>query len=743
MKRTPALRDGKATVLMALAGSLRSARIPASVLIPWTEWNRNRDVALARALLLDGEEGLAVRSARFNEDRILDDAGRYLSLLRVPASRAQLSESIDLVFASYGRIDEEDGVLVQPQIAGVRRALVASTRGAWGSAYQTISVATGPAPDAITRGDTPAETWHLLPDVDHANLPAPVVRALDVLHELCGLFHSEPFEVELVDDGASIWLLQVRALPGDRNAKLPPGVLTTATSELGKIRQDGATLLGLMPDWNTAELLGAHPRPLALSLFRAIVGDGTWWDARSTLGYARPYADQLIQPVAGRPYVDVRASFESLCPAALPESSRQKLVDACINKLRSQPSLHDRVEFEVVLSGLEFDTAARLDALNCEVDGAELLPALRQITVNALDRSALKNTTSAFTALIASPDLDTDPLPERLRSLTRNVALPFARVARCDFLAQSLWRSAARRGAIAPKRCLAMLADASATNFDHFSGVNRAARPSQFDIRSLMAAPVEVSRYPDIHANKFELSTQESSAITGLLREQMLPWSADELVDLARCAARAREIGKRALAALLGDWLTDVRHLAMQRGIDIESLSWLSWQDAINQDLSKTEVAGNVEQARQRHGMDSKMKMPMLLADEQDLRGVHTPPAIGHFHGNGVVEASLCFLDAQSSHLDLPSGSIVAIASADPGFEWIFSRRPKALITAFGGPHSHMALRCADLGCGVVLGLGIERFDRLIHTTQLRIDFDHAHIQAVSGHGEKQRQRVA
>jgi glutamine kinase len=739
----PRLEDGKASVLMALRGRLRSARIPESVLIPWHEWQRNRESALARMMALESRGVLAVRSARVNEDHDVQDAGRYLSLLDVPANPDQLCESVDRVFDSYGRIRGNDGVLVQPQITGVRRAFVASSCGAWACAYHTISFATGPAPDAITRGDSPAETWHLVPDVRHENLPGPVARALDVLLELHEMFDSAPVEIELVEDAESFWLLQVRPLPGDRTSRLPSGSLERTASELNDVRHKGASLLGLMPDWNTAELLGAHPRPLAISLFHTLLGEDVWWRARSALGYARPYSDRLIQPVAGRPYIDVRASFESLCPAALSERDRHSLVDAWMARLRRNPALHDRIEFEIVLSGIEFDTAARLAAMNCDVAAEELLPALRRITLTALDRDALRETIRTFASLLCAQTSDLDPLAERLLALAGNVSLAFARVARCDFLAQSLWHSAARLGAISPQRCLAMLADASASTPNIGNGTARASRPSQFDIRSVMSTPVDVTSDASPESINFQLSANESSAVTGLLREHSLPWTADELVDLARLAARARELGKRTLAALLGDWMSGVRKRGMQRGIDAEALSWLSWQEATDLNLDGSEIDRRVSDARSRHRIDAQLKMPMLLAEESELRAVCMPPASGHFHGNGVVEAPLVLLDAQSGHHELPPGSIIAIASADPGFEWIFSRRPRALITAFGGPHSHMALRCADLGCGVVLGLGSDRFDRLIHASQLRIDFDQAHIHVLSDRAETRCQRVA
>lgn len=123
----------------------------------------------------------------------------------------------------------------------------------------------------------------------------------------------------------------------------------------------------------------------------------------------------------------------------------------------------------------------------------------------------------------------------------------------------------------------------------------------------------------------------------------------------------------------------------------------------------------------------------MLLEHAEDLRAVHLPASSGHFHGHGAVDGAVVLLDESSTPEQLPLQAIVAIHSADPGYEWIFQHQPAALITAYGGPHSHMALRCADAGCGAVLGLGAERFRKLVSASRLRIDFEQAQIQNTSG----------
>jgi len=99
--------------------------------------------------------------------------------------------------------------------------------------------------------------------------------------------------------------------------------------------------------------------------------------------------------------------------------------------------------------------------------------------------------------------------------------------------------------------------------------------------------------------------------------------------------------------------------------------------------------------------------MPDVIGRPDDLDVIHQFRARPNFVTQGRVTAqTVCLDDGLESDL---SGKIVLIESADPGFDWVFSRRVAGLITMFGGANSHMAIRCAEfaipaaIGCGAVL----------------------------------------
>ena len=69
-----------------------------------------------------------------------------------------------------------------------------------------------------------------------------------------------------------------------------------------------------MPDWNPAEIIGTNPGKLSESLYRYVIMDETWATQRAEYGYREVRPQPLLVSFAGKPYVDVRASFNSFLP---------------------------------------------------------------------------------------------------------------------------------------------------------------------------------------------------------------------------------------------------------------------------------------------------------------------------------------------------------------------------------------------------------------------------------------------
>ena len=45
------------------------------------------------------------------------------------------------------------------------------------------------------------------------------------------------------------------------------------------------SIFGQMPDWNPVEMIGRSPKKLAISLYKYLITDQVWREARSEMGY--------------------------------------------------------------------------------------------------------------------------------------------------------------------------------------------------------------------------------------------------------------------------------------------------------------------------------------------------------------------------------------------------------------------------------------------------------------------------
>ena len=72
------------------------------------------------------------------------------------------------------------------------------------------------------------------------------------------------------------------------------------------------------------------------------------------------------------------------------------------------------------------------------------------------------------------------------------------------------------------------------------------------------------------------------------------------------------------------------------------------------------------------------------------------------------------------------------IKSADPGYDYLFSKKISGLITQYGGANSHMAVRCAELGIPAVIGVGEYNFTKWSKAKILEIDAVNKHVKIIS-----------
>ncbi|MEY4107241.1 MAG: hypothetical protein RL181_1583 [Bacteroidota bacterium] len=555
--------------------------------------------------------------------------------------------------------------------------------------------------------------------------------------------------------------------------------LETCPSRVGTHLLGGRSLFGSMPDWNPAELIGRTPKAMAVSVFRRFITRSAWREARGYMGYRNPAGQELMVMLAGHPYIDVRASFNSFLPVDLPDDLGYRLVDAWMENLEAQPELHDKVEFEIVQSSLDFSFDQRFE----EKTLGRFTAAERQVirdTLGALTRRVLLSqgegslpwALSLLEALrgrqMARPL--SPPVHQRLsdweasvRELTEEGvalgAIPFAVVARHAFIAEAFLRSILDRGALCEPRVACLRASIQTIASDlarhlerlrggedpaDFISVFGHLRPGTFDMES----PRYVDRIHQLagnavvlpesaRQNPFTLHSDESNALFNLLSEYALQGiSPESLIDYIKRAISAREYGKFVLSRSISDVLEHLAAWGEGLGLTRAAVASLSIEDLEAHGFPKGAEKLNrlVEKAEAYHRTACATRLPALMAKTEDIYVAAVQRSLPNLFGRGVIRGGVHEISACDDWSMRIEGKIACIESADPGFDWVFGTGAAALVTKYGGANSHMAIRCIEIGFPAAIGCGEQLYARILEAGSADINFSNGSVKPLYGY---------
>lgn len=768
----------KAETLAEFEGRVFTCTIPPLLKLEQTRWREDRNAVLAEIGATFRGKLLAVRSSARCEDGVLQSfAGAFTSCLHIGAEAPDaLATAIDTVFRSYPRTDERDQVLIQEMVTDIAASGVILTRCVDdGSPYYVLSYddETG-STDSVTAGRSVHKTVLVFRGHKPEHCDSPRVRAMLALaREVEALCNGIPLDIEFaLDNSGHMYLLQVRRIctvhgwhPDAEfrvSRTIPP--LERFLNELSAPRRGlfgASTIFGNMPDWNPAELIGVIPSPLAASLFRHLISAHAWSEGRRVMGYRRlPWTDLMVM-LGGRPFIDVRASFNSLLPEGIAPELGTKLVEAWLARLAAEPSLHDKVEFSVAQTVLDFDFDAFHEANYAGVltaaERADFKSLLLRLTNRILQPGADGSLASALAAIesLAARQSDEELFVQTDSpvALTRHIAdlldeclrlgtTPFATIARHAFVAETLLRSAVARGALAPETVAAFKASfptvlgelaedtvavcQGITDPETFLSRYGHLRPGTFDIlspcyrdRSDLFVDCQ-ARAGQRYRPDFTLSPVEEENLNHLLHETgVTALDAQGLFDYARRAIQGREYGKfiftRHLSAALEaitNWgrfyhlgREDLAHLTLEH---IVQTGWASGRGEIT-----SELMAKADRARADQALWRSLKLSYLVRGVRDIHVVPVHRSEPNFITQKQVQGPPVFIQASDTHHTNLTEAIVCIENADPGFDWIFTRPIAGLVTKYGGANSHMAIRCAELQLPAAIGCGEELFERL------------------------------
>jgi choline kinase len=736
-----------------------------------------------------GAKSLVVRSSAISEDtKNSSMAGNFKSILDVDASnkdliRKAISEVIDSYLEKEICEKEDNQVFVQPYLKNIDISGVAFTRDMETKApYFVINFdQTTRRTDTVTSGGGEKLRTYVVNKFMRTTGLQWLDHLLEALREIEAVAGNDFVDIEFAIRGSQTVLLQVRPIAAHKNElrvadsdfiKTIKSVKEYVSQHVGSSQVGlcgDRTAYGVMPDWNPAEIIGVSPKPLALSLYKRLITDDIWPESRASLGYHDVGNNFGMVSFAGRPYIDLRVSFNTLTPKDIEEGLASRLNDFYIGFLENNRHLHDKVEFDVAITCYSFDVTRLKRHLEnggfSSSECAEIIESFRIFT-----RNILKNGEKSISRMMQS--LDTlEALNGHLKNqeicpyakmhhlvadCRKYGTFNFSQLARFAFIAANLMRSLVSTKVLSEERLHAFMETISTIpkmliedlgHMDHESLISKYGhlRPGTYDVESMayneqhgIFGNVSNQEPSESSVPEFSWTPNELRGIENSLERAGFDISVPAFIQFIRSSIEAREFAKFIFTKSVSDILDSCVAIGRSVNIRREDVSFLRIDDflgvhGINLSFNiENEWRNTISYNKKGFLLSHSLKLPALIFSEQDVDFHLHDSEEPNFITNQKCAAPIIQLDLHKGLPDEIIGKIVVIEKADPGYDWIFTHNIVGLITKYGGIASHMSIRCAELSIPAGIGCGELIYQYVCHSSVIELDCSSRNIKRVS-----------
>ena len=758
--------NSKAETLTFLNKKIKLSKVPKSYFFSAASWKKNsRDKIQEIQNTFNGK--IVIRSSAADEDGSSgSNAGKYISFLNINSKDTKdVKKKIDLVIKSYKKISlNKSQVLIQEMISSINCSGVVFNRDLNTAAnYYVINYddVSGKS-DTVTSGNSSYSNRLLfvlkekLKDVKSKRF----LKLLKAIKEIEKIYKEKPLDIEFViNKKLEVYVLQVRPLVLIKkiSKKLDNKInlrLENLKKQIEIKFRKWKTVYGQMPDWNPAEIIGQNPYPLLSSLYKTLVLDSAWIKARTVMGYSNRFKEKnLMLLFLGQSFIDVRKSFISFIPKNIPNYLEKKLVNFYVSNLKLNPSLHDKIEFDIAINCFIFDFEKRVKELCPNLLNKKEIIILKNSYHEILNKNLLLKDNGSINSNLKKieklnrnyENLKKEKDIKKIINFTINFGIiPFSILARHAFIAENLLRSLVRLNIITENDVenfkfnletvtskFIIDCDLLAQNllsFKEFKKTYGHLRPGTYDINSNNYSSFKKDffarkNFEIKNKKKFRLKKIKVKKIEKILKLNNIQLNFSQFLIYLKKGFESREYSKFIFTKNVDLILKKIAQLAKSKGLSKKQISFLTIKDLTNQKfirLSKNIILKKIAKQENDHKINCNIKLPLLLIDSKGVDVIPFQVSSPNFISNKKIISKAIYIDnnVNLKKIDV-NKKIVLIENADPGFDWLFSFNIKGLITKFGGANSHMSIRCNELKIPAAIGVGEKIFEDIKNNQQL------------------------
>ena len=768
--------DTKGNTLKNLENKIQLFLTPESMIFSVSEWiNKKQEIINIIRKRFKKKIIIFRSSTTFEDTEKSSAAGAFDSVLNINSNNVkEITKSIEKVIKSYKKkiknISNQQ-ILVQEMIQNIKMSGVIFTGDNQGyENYYTINYddVTGRT-DTVTSGNTAYSNKTLYVYKNKKNfLKSSRFKELIKATKEIESYYISPLDIEFcMTKKNQLYLFQVRPIvlkknslkkftknDFDKKLKFEYDRIKKSFRKKNNFELSGkTTIFSQMSDWNPAEMIGQFPSKLSYSLYSKLITDQCWLSARKKMGYKFFKDSSLMKSFAGRPYIDIRKSLNSLLPKNLNKNISQELVDKSILKLKIHSSSHDKIEFDLFPTCFSFQIKKKLKNLGYKKNHRDIENKLLQMfKANLKDKNhgSIKYNLDKIEILdkiqkrnIYNKKFNILSIKRIIKDLKKYGIIPFSILARHGFVAKDLLISL---------KDIKILSEIDVENFMRsFSTVTTDflndqvllknkqlsykaflnkyghLRAGTYDIKSSNYSKMNKKILVNdeinsiINHKKFDLSHVKKIKIQKLLTKYKIDLSVNQFFDYLESSIKSREYAKFIFTKSINIILEKITSLTQTKKIKTKEIENLTIDQLMH--LSKYSngiIKNKMDKNRKESELNKIIKLPEIIVEEENAYVGASVVSIPNFVTEQNITSKILFLENKiENNLD---NKIILLENADPGFDFIFSFKISGLITKYGGANSHMTIRCNELNIPAAIGCGDAIFDKIKLATKINLN---------------------
>ena len=774
--------SSKSNTLVLLDKILTKSKIEKIFNFTVEEWLQNQNEVLDK-ISKQFDSDVIVRSSAQDEDSFENSkAGIYESVLNVnPKIKTKVKEAVSVVIQSYDKKSEkydQNQILVQNQTKNIVTSGVILTKTPDnGSPYYVINYEEGESTIGVTKGtiNNIVKIYH---EIQAFNIPKKWKRLIASIKEIENILQLEELDIEFgITGNKDVVIFQVRPItfiPQANITKLAKPIKSKILKNkniFSKLNQPkhilgNRTIFSDMSDWNPAEIIGNNPNLLDYSLYDYLIMDKIWHKARTILGYQNVNPSPLMVKFGNKPYVDTRASFNSLIPAKLNKKLTSKLANFYLDILLKNPHLYDKVEFEILFTCYDLNLDSRLSKLEKHGFTKNEIKRIKNVLLDLTNhiisnfpkilkdsKYSMQKLTRNRTKIISNlkgKNITQSKYLENVEKLLTDCkkfgTLPFSVMARTAFIGSILLKSIQKDGHLPPRFESILLNSLSTPISDirndvialndkkitkvQFLKKYGHLRPGTYDITA--------SRYDDSKNNFFEdiqfskLNTKpefifDNISLSNLLTSHSLNFKNIDFLSFVRDSLVYRERLKFEFTKNLSEVLELITKIGETLGFTREEISNLDIKTILkSKNLSKSQTRNiwkkKILQQKKEKLINNHLSLPPIIFSEKDFEVIQYFISKPNYITDKKITGNIINIENFKENIASFNEKILLLQNADPGYDWIFTKKLGGLITKYGGVASHMSIRCSEAGLPAAIGCGEVIFEKLKLASKILLD---------------------